>query len=315
MKMNLAPIVLFVYNRPQHTKKTLEALALNDLAKESHLIVYADGPKADASDQDIARIDEVREIVRSVQWCGTVELIASEINKGLASSIISGVSSVLERSGKVIVLEDDLYTSKSFLLYMNQCLEFYKTRQTVFSVSAYQQSKKVFHIPEQYGYDVYVSPKPYPWGWGTWADRWSEVDWSMQNFSIVASDSAMVNAVERSGNDLLLMLRQQKEGKINSWWIRFYLHHFSNRAISIQPCVSLVQNIGMDDSGTHCNTGTRWDTEVEDGKQDFRLLNVLYENAEIFNSIYTSNTELPPKRSVARRYAGAVYRFIRKRLL
>ena len=82
--MSLAPIVLFVYNRPWHTRQTLEALSKNDLAEKSELFVFADGAKINASYEEKAKIEEVRKIVNEKRWCGKVNLIISEKNKGIS---------------------------------------------------------------------------------------------------------------------------------------------------------------------------------------------------------------------------------------
>ena len=123
--MSLAPIVLFVYNRPQHTLRTLKALSQNVLAKDSDLYVFADGAKENADEETLKRIKEVREIVKSKEWCQKTILTEGKINKGLGNSIIDGVSKVVKEYGKVIVLEDDLVTSPYFLKYMNDALDIY----------------------------------------------------------------------------------------------------------------------------------------------------------------------------------------------
>ena len=133
----LAPIVLFVYDRPWHTHQTLEALKSNLLAENSLLIIYSDGPKEEATDEQLSNIKEVRKLIREKKWCGQVEIIESDCNKGLAASIINGVTKVVNEFGEIIVLEDDLVTSKGFLKYMNDCLELYASEETVGCIHAW----------------------------------------------------------------------------------------------------------------------------------------------------------------------------------
>jgi len=134
---DLAPIVLFVYKRPWHTEQTLRALMANDLADESILYVYSDSPKHLACDDDIAGVEEVRRIARSENWCKEVHVIEAPHNKGLVMSFVDGVTEVVNRHGKVIVLEDDQVTSKGFLKFMNEALELYKADEKVMHVSGY----------------------------------------------------------------------------------------------------------------------------------------------------------------------------------
>jgi GT2 family glycosyltransferase len=108
---NLAPIVLFVYNRPDHTQKTLQALQKNTLAFDSELFIYADAAKNNLVKQ---QVDEVRTLISNVSGFRNVTVIKQEINTGLANSIIGGVTEIANKYGKVIALEDDLLTSPYF---------------------------------------------------------------------------------------------------------------------------------------------------------------------------------------------------------
>mgnify|MGYP000394750947 CR=1 FL=1 len=141
--MSLAPIVLFVYNRPQHTLKTLEALMQNELAEMSELFIFCDGPKADATKQDRQRINKVRDLVKKKNWCKKVTIRESQVNKGLADSIVAGVTEILNTYGKIIVLEDDIVTSKGFLRYMNEALDLYENEPKVMQISGFMLPSKV----------------------------------------------------------------------------------------------------------------------------------------------------------------------------
>jgi len=130
----VAPIALFVYNRPDHTRKTIEALIGNELAPQSRLIVFSDGPR---DNKDVLLVEQVRDYISTIRGFESVSIIPSKSNKGLANSIISGVTSVLSEYDKVIVLEDDLVTSPQFLRYMNNSLDFYENDEAVISIHGY----------------------------------------------------------------------------------------------------------------------------------------------------------------------------------
>ena len=136
--MELAPIILFVYNRPWHTERTLQALKLNHLANQSKLYVYCDGPKADASEETRKKIDEVRALVANGDWCKEVILRERNENRGLAANVIEGITEVINEHGRVIVLEDDLITAPYFLTYCNEGLDLYKDVSNVYSINGYQ---------------------------------------------------------------------------------------------------------------------------------------------------------------------------------
>ena len=284
----LAPIIVFTYNRPWHTEQTLSALMQNDLASESILYVYCDGAKENATEEQKEKIKQVREVVKKNQWCKEVHITEAEQNKGLADSIIDGVTKVINKHGKVIVLEDDLVTSPYFLKYMNEALDFYANRQSVFSIGAYSHPPARFHIPKNYEYDVFVSLRNSSWGWATWAERWKQVDWSLSYLNSFLKNAAQVHAFNRAGEDMTEMLLLQRDKKIDSWAIRFSFAHFRNHAIAILPCVSYVDNIGLDGTGIHCGADTRnFRNDISLAKKNPVFIDVLYEDSRIVNGMYS----------------------------
>ncbi len=132
--MSLAPIVLFVYNRFEHTKKTIEALQNNLLAKESDLYIFSDGAK---NETNKSQVDKVRSYIHQISGFKTINIYESEHNKGLTNSVIAGVSQVMDLHGKAIVVEDDIVTSKYFLTFMNDGLNIYENDDKVALISGY----------------------------------------------------------------------------------------------------------------------------------------------------------------------------------
>ena len=165
--MALTPIILFIYNRPNHTKQTLEALSNNTLASQSDLFIFADGPKNTASKEQLESIKQTRKVAASENWCKSVTLIESETNKGLARSIIEGVTEIINKYGKAIILEDDIITGKYFLEYMNEALEKYQGNKEVWHVTGWRDPIK--HTKKN---KAYFYPTMDCWSWATWADRW-----------------------------------------------------------------------------------------------------------------------------------------------
>lgn len=250
----LAPIVLFVYNRPDHTLATLEALARNTLAAESQLIIYSDAAKNEAA---ITSVNSVREVIRAVTGFASVRVVEREENLGLARSVISGVTEVINAHGRIIVLEDDLVTSRHFLQYMNDALNHYEREHKAFSIGAYQFPAQTMEIPAHYAHDTYASYRCCSWGWGTWKNRWSTIDWAMSYYDAFAADSEAQQRFNRGGPDMAQMLSHQREGRIDSWAIRFCHAHFASDTRCIYPVRSLVNNIGLDNSGVHCGVDPR----------------------------------------------------------
>ena len=246
--MNLAPIILFVYNRPWHTKKTLEALMQNNLADQSTLYIYCDGAKRDAKQQDIAKIQEIRKIVKSRKWCKEVCIIEREENIGLANSVIQGVTEVIEKHGSVIVLEDDIITGTSFLKYMNDGFKLHKDEQQVFGVTGYK-----YPTIKEISEPAYFLPISSSWSYATWLDRWNKVNFNGSSLIQEINKNKLKDKMNFGGYPFYQMLQNQIKGNIDSWAIRFYASMFLQESYFMYPNKSLVQNIGFDNSGTHCN--------------------------------------------------------------
>ncbi len=310
MKRNsLAPIILFTYNRPWHTKQTLNALMQNKLASESVLHIFSDGSKLDATIDQINKINEVRQIIHSVKGFKEVVIKESKVNNGLANSIIAGVSEVISQYGKVIVLEDDLITSPYFLQYMNSGLDFYESYNSVFSICADRPPYKFFEIPKDYEYDVFVSLRSYSTGWATWIDRWKKVSWSLEVTDDFFNKPEQIKAFNRGGEDLSKLILLQKEAKIDSWAIRFVLAHFVNHAVAILPCVSYVDNIGFDGTGVHSpDNEENFRKNVFDAPSIPRFLNILYEDRRIINSFYSAY--FPKKRPLWKKIINRLSRIL-----
>lgn len=244
-----APVVLFAYNRPDHLARTLAALRANTLAPGTLLYVYSDGPKSPA---DASGVAQVRDLARSLDGFASVRLIEREANMGLARSVIAGVSEVLGEHGRAVVLEDDLVTSPRFLEYMNTALVHYRDDPKVMSVTGYTFPERGLRIPPDYAFDAYSHYRCSSWSWGTWADRWSLVDWDMTWYDALMDDERLQAAFLRGGPDMLATVAQLRAGKIDAWAIRFCYAHAQNDMRCIYPVKSLVNNIGLDGSGRHC---------------------------------------------------------------
>ena len=243
----LAPIALFVYNRPLHTRQTLEALSKNHLAAESRLIIYADGPKNKTSPEEFDKITEVRQIIREKQWCKKIEIIESEKNHGLTSSIIKGVTKIVNKHGKVIVLEDDLLTSPWFLTYMNEGLNEYKDCQNVYSINGY-----MFPI-EWNKAETVLLPYTSTWGWGTWKEKWEIFEINGAENKIIANNQFLANRFNLAHYDYTNMLLTSK----HSWGIYWNFSVFKHNGLCLFPTKSMIYNIGFDGTGTNFKNETK----------------------------------------------------------
>lgn len=242
----MAPVILFVYNRPWHTEQTLNALAANNLADKSILYIYADGPKDDATEQVLNDIRSTKTLIRREKWCKEVFIIESEFNQGLANSVINGVTEIVNKHGTVIVIEDDLVTHPFFLTYMNKYLDMYNDEESVISIHGFMYAIKK-KIKEPFflrGADC--------WGWATWKRGWDlfEPDGQLLLDQLVRRRLTKEFNFNDSYNYTSL-LEAQIKGEVDSWAIRWYASAFLANKLTLYPPFTLVHNIGFDGSGTH----------------------------------------------------------------
>lgn len=248
----VAPIALFVYNRPGHTQRTIEALKKNTLASESTLHVFADGAKPGTSEEGLRRISEVREIVSHIEGFNEVVLHLSEHNNGCAKSVINGISSVIQQYGRIIVVEDDIETIPQFLSFMNDALDEYASDKRIWTIGGMNVD---IHLPKQYtdNHDIYLVRRSCSWGWATWADRWKDIDWEVHDANRFFSNPKAMQLFDRGGEGMSQMLKDQLDGKTDAWDIVWDYHIFKHNGYCLRPVKSFTHNIGMDGSGTHYN--------------------------------------------------------------
>ena len=249
--MSFAPIVMFVYNRADHFKKTYSALAKCDQAKESELYIFSDGPK---NKDGAPKVEEVRTALKEIENDSAfkkITVIASPVNKGLAASVIAGVTDVINKYGKVIVVEDDCMPSVHFLSYMNNALDFYENDKKIGSIAGYCP---VIDFPEDYENDLFVAYRSCSWSWACWADRWQGVDWELKNMKDFYNSPALIRKLNSNGSDRFLRLYRQTKGNGSSWSVRFGAHLVKNDLLTVYPRYSYITNIGCDESGVHSKT-------------------------------------------------------------
>lgn len=248
-----APVVMFVYNRLEHTRKTIEALQKNYLAEMTDLYIFCDAAKDEAGKDSVLAVREYIKNGIDINAFNRLKIIEQKENKGLANSIITGVTEVVNAYGKVIVLEDDLVTSPYFLMYMNDGLECYKEASNVFSVCGYSYfAEKGYKIDKVIIPDFYFLQYFNSWGWGTWRDRWKYFDPLALGWEAIKADSRMQKKFSLNGlrPDADLLIRQMEQD-IDSWALRWWWCIFKNDGIVLYPNCTLIQNIGWDGSGIH----------------------------------------------------------------
>ncbi len=249
-----APIALFVYHRPDHARRTIDALRNNEMAADSDLIVFSDGPK---TDEDAVQVADVRALLANVTGFRSVNMVMRDRNLGLARSIISGVAETVATHGRVIVLEEDMVTARYFLRYMNKALDLYEHDEQVISIHGYVYPVKGT-LPETFflrGADC--------WGWATWKRGWDLFEPDGRKLLSELRERGVERDFDFDGTyGYTRMLSDQIAGRNDSWAVRWYASAFLRDKLTLYPGTSLVHNIGLDCSGEHCRSTRTLDAEL-----------------------------------------------------
>ena len=273
---DIAPIIIFCYRRK--INRLIESLLKNKESSISNLFIFSDGYKSDLDKQDVF---DLRKSIKEIKGFKSISVFDSKKNKGLASSIIDGITSVINKYGKAIIIEDDIIVSEYFLDFMNKSLNFYKNNKNIWSISGYCP---ILECLKNYKKEVFLSLRSSSWGWASWSDRWNKSRWSMEDFESFKSNNDKIEILNQGGNDLFKMLELQYLGKIDSWSIRWQYSQFLNSAYSVTPKISMTQNIGFNDKFSTHTKGKNLKWKVKLAK--IKITNFDFEmNTEIIEAL------------------------------
>ena len=266
---SLSPIILFVYNRPWHTRQTVEALQKNDLAAESQLFIYADGSKT----ENDTEVKEVRDYIKVIDGFKSVTIIERERNWGIEENVIHGVTEIINQFGKIIVLEDDIVTSKYFLNFMNTGLENFSGVSNVFAINGH-----MFPINSEKYQSFLSNLGTSAWGWGTWSDKWCQLEKTFDDSNFMQTSPDLISRFNFGGYNYLNLIN------LETWDIRWYYSVYLRNGVGVYPSQSLVRNIGFDGSGVHYTKKIEVLQELSDkpievivtNKIDWELNSLLY---------------------------------------
>jgi GT2 family glycosyltransferase len=243
--MKYAPIIITTYDRLEHLEQTVRALQKNILADQSPLFIYSDAARSEVDRRDVIA---VREYIETIDGFDKVVCIERAENYGCAKNIIEAVSEIVEEFGRVIVLEDDIVPSLTFLKYMNDALEKYKNVEKVMEITAYAYPIGIKALPETFFFRLSSS-----WGWGTWDRAWKYFDQERNAKKIMKCfNRKMITNFDLNNSGLLWrQLKDNARGKLDTWAVFWYAAVYLENGLCLYPSHSLVQNIGCDGSGEH----------------------------------------------------------------
>ena len=244
-----APVVMISYNRPDLVRMTMRNVAQAETVENRAITMYIDGPR---NESDRIKQDEIERIVSGYQKeLSQLRIVRREKNLGCRKNIVSAITEALDYYGRAIIVEDDILISRSFLRYMDAALEFYKNDKHIWCINAYQNP--YFKVPKNYAYDIYLNPVNMCWGWGTWRDRWEEVDFDMKDWTKDRQDEDLIMRLNKAGRYIIPLLEAQYAGRLKTWDIQCTYHVVKHGYRCVEPIYQLSKNIGFGPGGEHCD--------------------------------------------------------------
>lgn len=299
---SLAPVILFVYARPDHTQRTLDALSANTLSRHTDLIVYADGAR---SPEDIPAVRDVRSVVGSNNSFKSLTIVERQQNIGLAKNIIGGVTTVCEQFGKAIVLEDDIVTSPTFLNFMNAALDYYEEIFDVWHISGWN-----YPIRLETEFDTYLWRGMECWGWATWSDRWKHFEKDTEKLMSTFSRKDIRRLNLDGTRDVWAQVKANARKEIDTWAVYWYATMVKHGALSATATNTFVQNIGIDGTGVNCGNRDVYSAPLN-LSSSFRFANYIAENTKAVEEVKRFHRSIRSSRF--RRVARKLNRFRRSK--
>jgi hypothetical protein len=273
------PVVLFVYNRPIHTKKVILTLKKNYLASNTSLYIFSDGPK---NKTDKKKVTEVRKIINSIDGFKKTKVFKKQKNIGLKKSIKLGITKIIKKYGAVIVLEDDIITSPSFLYFMNYSLNFFKNHSKIWHINGWNLNLKNKKFNKTFFYRTM-----HCWGWATWANKWKNFNDNINEIEKKIDKKTIYRLNNDGSENFYWQFLANKKNLINTWAIFWYLTIFLNKGLCLSPLSSFTKNIGLDGSGEHSVKDLFSDNHAElNNSFSYDYPKKEVENRLIFKKIY-----------------------------
>ncbi|MGD0712123.1 MAG: FkbM family methyltransferase [Bacteroidales bacterium] len=264
--MNLAPILVSVYNRKQHFINCIEALKNNRLASESILYVVSD---AASTIEDENEIQDIRKYIVSIEGFKEVRPIFREKNYGAPESIFQAFDLIINKFGRIIALEDDVITSINFLEYMNGALNAYANDDRIITITGWAPP---FKIPWFYKKNVWVNRRHCAWGFATWNNKWREINFNeFDRYSELIKNKKNLKKYAEDGEDLVYILKSDSFGEFDAPDIRICYHQYLYGKLTLYPVISKTHNIGFDGSGLRCGISNKYNVKLDDGKSKMKF--------------------------------------------
>lgn len=270
----LAPIIFVCYNRYSHIMKSLKSLKSNKLSKNSNIYIFSDGPK---NKQDEKKILKIRKFLKKLKGFKSKKIILRKKNYGTKKNITKAVNQVFTKYDKVIVVEDDLIVIKSFLFFMNSCLNYYKNNKKIWHINGWS-----YPFMKMSNDDINFLKSMNCWGWATWKNKWKNISLIEEKYMKLFSKKDIHNFNIKSTMEHWSQIIRNKNKVLSSWAVFWHATIFLNGGICIYPKFSLVKNLGFDGSG-RMSVRHKYDVVLKHQFQNFQFNDQITLNNNLMN--------------------------------
>lgn len=251
--MQASPIVMIAYKRYDLVDRVLSNIEKCDTVQEHDIFMFIDGFR---NESDVEGVKQTELVVRGHQKAlPRLNVVVRERNYGCRENIVDAITQIINKFGRVIVVEDDILVSKTFLVAMERALEVYENDSRIWCINGYQDP--LLHIPASYKKDVYLNYMHQPWGWATWRNRWQLVDFDMKDWLLQRENVEIKQWIQTASLSLYSLLDRQYQGYLKTWDVQCSLCMAQHRMFAVEPIYSLTKNIGVGVLGEHCTKSNR----------------------------------------------------------
>ena len=248
--MPFSPVVMTGYSRDTTLAKSLLYLSRCYGVEKHECYLFLDAPNCEMDEQKCLKMRMVAEKAKK-EYLPNLNIILRERNYGVPGNLIDAITNVINQYDRVIFFEDDVLVSRTFIEYIESCLKFYEADSRIFCINGFKFP--YLRVPRRYKYDIYLNPRNMAWGFGIWKDRWSMVDFRMEDWNLFKGVEENLKRLDIAGRDLHSMIEAQLVGKIHTWDVQCSYYMVKNGLFAIEPRYSLTKNIGFGgNAGVHC---------------------------------------------------------------
>lgn len=251
-------VALFCFKRVELLEQVLNGIKKNNFEK---LYIFQDKY---IDEKDKKDWEKVSNIIKNVSFAEKEVYIAEE-HKGLASSIIEGMSYVFEHNETAMILEDDMVLLDGFEEYLDEALRKYGNNPLITGICG---ASAGVYVPRDYKYDVFFSYRMFSQAFVTWKKNWNEFcDGYVNNPFVlqeIYKDPLKLKWLKNAGDDLETFVIDSIKGKINTWATYWSLYQVDKKAYTVTPCFALADDRGHKGDGTGTNSkkqSDRYDPE------------------------------------------------------